>query len=106
MTNIQEQIITGSRWLRATSVTISNEYNRNPVLTWDREWLTVLSDGTEKHEDAGSINIPYDPAGAFKIYDPQTNTELSAEQIAYLAINATEMLTLAILYSKFVKDHA
>lgn len=94
MPDYNETTVNGNAWQRCKQVVIENRRGVTPMMRFDEERVTALSDGDVNHRDLGALSVPFDPQAVVELRDPETS-ELTGETITHAEI-------YAILYSTYL----
>lgn len=70
--NYQESTVTGTSWKRCNRIVIGNDYNQTPVIDFQEEVITALSEDKQFREGAGGLHTQFDPAAVIALRDPET----------------------------------
>lgn len=81
-------------WERARLITITNNYNKTPELTFIDEKITVSPIG-EKHEGLPAITVKFDPTVEFDLLNPLTDEIIGKAKFQDLQV---------ILYSLYIYE--
>jgi len=72
MPDYNESAVSGTSWQRCCQVVIENSRSTTPVVRFDEEVITALSNGTELRRPVGSLALPFDPAKTIDMRNPAT----------------------------------
>lgn len=71
MSKYRETNLTGQKWVRSNRVIISNPYQGVPVINFNEEEVTLLSDGKTVNTPVGLLEKMFDePNGTFDLINP------------------------------------
>lgn len=72
MADYKAQEITGTAWQRCHKVTVLNNRNSTPTITFDEQKVYLMPD-REVVLNVDSCSATFDPSGVIEIRDPNTN---------------------------------
>lgn len=75
MSNYQDTPVSGNKWQRCCSVSISNEYQQTPRVFLQEEQITEVG-GERFKKPVGGLSITFDPAAVINLLDPTTGASL------------------------------
>lgn len=108
MPNYKESTVSGLEWQRAEAISIYNRHNETPVAHYAEEKIITVGERV-LHERCGGIDLVFDPAVTFPLYnpttgDPLTTTEAEAIFSSLLAGTGTHTQIQVLLYSLYITE--
>jgi hypothetical protein len=96
--NYRESAVTGSKWTRSQSVTVSNPLSGVPEIAFSEEEVSLLSDGRAINNPVGVLRKVFDtPATTFPLLNPVDNTVIgtASHQEVYILLHSLYMALAA-----------
>lgn len=98
-TNYQESGVTGSEWKRSYEVKILNPYGGVPSVYFSEEIAVLLSSGNLLKQNAGGLEVIFDPSAQIPLIDPWTGEPLTnVEGVQQYASHIEAYILLHSLY--------
>jgi hypothetical protein len=96
--NYKETAVTGSRWVRARTVTLMNPLEGDQIAHFQEEEVFTDGEGIVVTRDVGSCRIVFDPEATITLLNPLTGEPLGAtmtHQEFYVALFSLYMQAAA-----------
>jgi len=90
----QQKPVSGERYIRCSQVVIDNRLGTVPLVTFSREAVIGIEGGEVIHQPLSPRLLPFDPAAAVPILNPETGEATGA--------TITQGSLYALVYSIFI----